>query len=202
MSRIRLRVVACTSLSLLACAAGWAQQPPAKPDAPSAKAGVAATVGGEAITIQELDAVALKTNMKLAQSMYDARRAALDQVLMERLLGPEAATKKITVDQLIKEKIAEKAKPTTDAEVETFYNSNKARMGTQTLEQASAQIKTQLSSQKEGEARNSLLAQLKEKADVKINIEPPRADVITAANDPVKGPKNAKVTIHEFSDFQ
>jgi hypothetical protein len=201
MSRIKLRVLAWTSLSVLACAHAWAQTP-AKSDAPSAKEGVAAYVGSEPVTIQELDAMALKTNMKLAQSLYDARRAALDQIVMERILGPEAATRKITVDQLIRERIAENAKPVTDADVEAYYNANKARMGGQTLEQTSARIRTQLTSQGENEARGNLLTQLKEKAGVRITLDPPRADVVVAANDPVQGPKDAKITIVEYSDFQ
>ncbi|MEK7757914.1 MAG: hypothetical protein AAB385_11950 [Planctomycetota bacterium] len=201
MSRIKLRVVACAALSTLGGAAAWAQTP-AKPDAPKAEPGVAATIGGKPVTIQELDAKALKTDMKLAQSLYDARRAALDQVLMERLLGEDAAAQKITVDELILKRIAEKVKPVTDEDVEAFYKTNSARMGGKTLEQISPQIRKQLTSQQESEARSSLLTQLKEKAEVKIALDPPRADVVLAANDPVKGPKDAKVTIVEFSEFQ
>src|SRR3989304_6073960 len=87
MSKIKLRIVACAALGVFGGPAAWAQTPP-KPDAPKAEPGGAATIGGKPVTIQELDAKALKTDMKLAQSLYDARRAALDQVLMERLLGP------------------------------------------------------------------------------------------------------------------
>jgi len=181
--------------------AAWSQTP-AKPDAPKAEPGVAATIGGKPVTIQELDAKALKKDMKLAQSLYDARRAALDQVLMERLLGEEAATQKITVDELIKKKVAEKAKPVTDADVEAYYKANSARMGGKTMEQVSEQIKKQLTSQQDNEARSNLLTQLREKADVKIALDPPRADVVIAANDPFKGPKDAKVTIVEYSEFQ
>ncbi len=201
MSRIKLHVLACAALSALGGAAAWAQTPP-KPDAPKAEPGVAATIGGKPVTIQELDAKALKTDMKLAQSLYDARRAALDQVLMERVLGPDAAAKSITVDEYIRQQVAEKTKPVTDAEVEAYFQANSARMGGRTLEQVSAQIRNQLTTQKQNEARNNLLAELKGKADVKVSLDPPRADVIIAANDPVKGPKDAKVTIVEFSEFQ
>jgi hypothetical protein len=179
----------------------WAQAP-AKPDAPKADPGVAATIGGKPVTIQELDAKAMKTDMKLAQSLYDARRAALDQVLMERLLGEDAAAQKITVDELILKRIAEKVQPVTDADVEAFYKTNSARMGGKTLEQVSPQIRQQLTSQKQNEARSNLLTQLKEKAEVKIALDPPRAVVVLADNDPTKGPKDAKVTIVEFSEFQ
>jgi nitrogenase subunit NifH len=201
MSRIKLRVVTYAALSALGGAAVWAQAP-AKPDAPKPDPGVGAYIGGKPVTLQELDAKALKTDMKLAQSLYDARRAALDQVLMERLLGDDAAAQKITVDELIRKRVAEKSKPVTDADVETYYKANSARMGGKTLEQVSAQIRPFLANQQETDAKNNLLAELKTKAEVKIVLDAPRADVIIAANDPVLGPKDAKVTIVEFSDFQ
>jgi len=201
MSRIGRWVVACAGFSLCAGAAAWAQAP-AKPETPKADPGVAATIGGKPVTIQELDAKAMKTDMKLAQTLYDARRAALDQVLMERLLAEDATAQKITVDELIKKRVAEKAKPVTDADVEAYFKANSARMGGKTLEQISPQIRPFLVTQQETEAKNNLLAELKTKADVKVILDPPRADVIIAANDPVKGPKDAKVTIVEYSEFQ
>jgi hypothetical protein len=201
MLRIRLRPFACAGFSVLVCAAAWAE-PPAKSEEPKAKAGVAAFIGGEAITLQELDAKALKTNMKLAQSLYDARKAALDQVIIERILAPEAATKGITVDQLLSNRLAEKAKPVTGEEVEAYYKANSARMGGKPMEQMAEQIQSFLTSQQQKEARDSLLAQLKEKAEVKITLDAPRVEVPIAANDPAKGPKDAKVTVVVFSDFQ
>lgn len=201
MSEIRLRPFACAGFSVLVCAAAWAE-PPAKPEEVKAKAGVAAYVGGEAIKIEELDAKVLKTNMKLAQSLYDARKAALDQVIIERILAPEAAAKGITVDQLLSNRLAEKTKPVTGAEVEAYYKANSARMGGKPLEQIAEQIQSFLTSQQQKEARDGLLAQLKEKAEVRITLDPPRAVVVVAANDPIQGPPTAKVTIVEFSDFQ
>ncbi|MDO8632265.1 MAG: hypothetical protein Q7R41_17420 [Phycisphaerales bacterium] len=182
-------------------AAAWAE-PPAKSEEPKAKAGVAAYIGGEAITLQDLDAIALKTNMKLAQSLYDARRAAIDQVIMERLLASEAAAQKITVEQLISKRIAEKIQPVTGADVETYYKANSARMGGKTIEQVSEQIQSFLTTQKEKVARDNLLGELKQKVEVKITLDAPRVEVPIAANDPAKGPKDAKVKVVVFSDFQ
>ena len=174
----------------------------AKSDAPAAKPGVAAYVAGEPILTQDLDAKILKKDMKLAQQLYDARKAMIDQMVIEKVLGPEAAKKGVTVDQLVKEQSAAKSSPVTDADVETYYNNNKAKMGGKTFEQISAQIKNYLVSQKEGVGREAVLAEVKAKADVKLVLDVPRAEIALAANDPVKGPKDAKVTIIEFSDFQ
>ncbi len=193
MLRRKFWAIAGAGLGVIACTTAWAEPP---------KPGVAAVVGGETITTAELDARALKTNMKLAQSLYDARKQALDQLIMEKLLGPEAKAKSVAVDKLLQDKIAEKVKPVTDGDIESYYKGNSARMGGKTLEQVSAQIKSFLVTQGETLARDGILAQLKEKADVKVTLDPPRMEVAVAANDPVKGPKDAKVTIVEFSEFQ
>jgi protein-disulfide isomerase len=164
--------------------------------------GVAAVVGGETITLSELDARALKSNMKLAQSLYDARRKVLDDLLMERLLAAEAKTKGVTAEELLKSRIEAKATPVTDADAKAYYDANVARMRGRTLEQVASQITLMLRNQRGDAARAAVLAELMKDASVKIVLDAPRADVVIAANDPMKGSKDAKVTIVEFSDFQ
>ncbi|MBI4718028.1 MAG: hypothetical protein HY763_09510 [Planctomycetes bacterium] len=197
----RIRPLACLAAGLL-LAGGARAQSAGKPDAAASKTEVAAHIGGEAVLLTDVDAKVLKTNMRLAQMLYDARRSALDQMVLERVLGPEAAAKGISLDEMIRQRVSEKAKPVEDADVEAFYKTNAARMGGKTLEQVAGQIRSQLVNQNENAARSNLIAELKQKAGVKIVLDAPRADVTVAANDPVMGPADAKVTIVEFSDFQ
>lgn len=171
-------------------------------DAKPAKDEIAAYVGDAAVTTAELDAKILKTNMKLAQSLYDARRAAVDDVIIDRALGAEAKTKGVAVDQLLKEKIAAKTTPVTDAEVQAYFEANKGKMGGKTMEQVGGQIKQMLAGQKETAARTAILNELKNASKVRIVLDAPRVEFKLAANDPVKGPATAKVTIVEFSEFQ
>lgn len=198
MAQTRFRLLALTAACSVVSAAAWGQEP-AKADA---KAGVAAIVNGEPITNAEVDAIALGKNMQLAQQVYDARKQALDQVIMQRLLGAEAKTQGITVDALVEKKLAEKMTPVTDDDVKSFYETNKGRMGGQTVEQVGEQIRNYLKSQRETEARKALLDELKANQKIQITLDAPRAEVKVAANDPVKGPADAKVTIVEFSEFQ
>lgn len=172
----------------------------AKKDAKASN--VAAYLGDAPITIEELDAKVLKTNMKLAQDLYNARRAAVDEVILDRALAGDAKAKGVTVDQLLKEKIASKASPVTDADVSAYFESNKGRMGGKTLEQVSGQIKNYLVSQKETEAKNIVLNEIKNASKVRITLDAPRADFTVAANEPMKGSPNAKVTILEYSEYQ
>jgi hypothetical protein len=121
---------------------------------------------------------------------------------MERLLADEAAAKGVSLDAHISARIAEKATPVTDAEIESFYNARRSQMRGQSLQDMSGRIRQYLASQRTSEARQTLLDELKKGADVRITLDPPRAEVVISANDPVKGPPTAKVTIAEYVDFQ
>jgi len=199
MVRIKFGVGRCVAVgTLLVAVAGVDADGPSKSQGPE----VAARVGSAVITVQEVDAEFLSKNMKLAQQMYDARLKALEGLIMQRALRDEADADNISVDALIERKTAALAKPVTDADIQAYYDKNKRRMRGKPLEQASGQIRPFLAKQKKAAARRSLLAQVKEKVNIKIMLEVPRADVAIAANDPYKGPADAKVTIVEFSDFQ
>lgn len=191
----------CAALSTLVSAAAWAQSE-GKPGTPKTEAGVAAHIDGKVVTMADLDAKALGTNMKLAQSLYDARRAALDQIIMERLLAKEAAAEGLTLDVFINKRLAEKAKPVTDEEIESFYNANKARMRGKPLEEMSGRIRGHLATQRASGAQQSLLDELKKTSDIRITLEPPRVEMVISDNDPARGPATAKVTIAEYVDFQ
>jgi hypothetical protein len=192
--------ILCVTAAALLAGHAWAE-PEDKPKTPEAEPGVAAYIGDGTITIADLDARALRTNMTLAQSLFEARQAALDEIIMERLLTAEAASLGVAVDALIAQRISEKSEPVTDAHVEAFFNANRARMQGG-LDAMKERIRQYLQSQRTTEARQDVLNELKKRSDVRIALEPPRVDVVVAANDPVQGPAGAKVTIVEYVDFQ
>lgn len=195
MFRIGYWTIPGLALTLFACASAWSAPPVGQND-------VAAHINGKPVTIGELDAQVLKTNRKLFQQLYDARRAALDTVLIERLLAPEAAKSGKTAVALFNERITARLEAVTDKEIEAYYKQNRGQMRASKLAVASPKIRTYLVGQKRTEARNSVLADLKRAGDVKIVMGPPRSPMVVADNDPTKGPATAKVTILEFSDFQ
>lgn len=201
MLRFNSRALFCLALSILAGAEAHAK-PEDGSAAQKAAPGVAAFIGEQPISLADVDAKALGTNMKLAQSLYEARQQALHEIIMERLLKKESTTQGITLEELIQKRVAEKIQPVTDADVEAFYNANRARMRGQTLEAMSARIRQYLGSQRTTEARQNLLDELKKASNVRIALEPPRVEITIAANDPVQGPADAKVTIVEYADFQ
>lgn len=164
--------------------------------------GVVAKIGDRAITLEELDKKALAANFKIFSDLYATRRDALEGLIGDILMEQQAKAKGITKDELVKQEITAKIQPVTDADVKAWFDQNQQRMGGKTLDQVAAQIKPYLERQREAEARDTYVGTLKKSAAVQVMLEPPRQDVRVAADDPVKGPASAAVTIVEFSDFQ
>ena len=197
----RLRAVASLALCLCVTIAGCSANN-AETEAPTEAGNVVARIGDETITLDELDAQLQKTNPKAYQEIFDARRAALDQLISERLLTAEAESRGISRVQL-QQDLASGLPAVTDAEIAGFYNQNKARMGNRTLEQMSDQVRTFIVRSKQEQAMTNLLNDLRQKSGVKVLMEAPRMDVKVAANDPVQGgPEGAPILLVEFSDFQ
>jgi|SoiMethySBSTD1v2_1073268.scaffolds.fasta_scaffold03480_14 protein-disulfide isomerase len=197
-------VVLCCAATVFACGAATGETGKAadKGASPAASTGVAAKVGDKSITIAELDSKAAANLMKVRQQEYEVRQQALDGMINDELLEREAKAKGVTKEKLIETEVAAKAPQPSQAEVDAYYEANKARMGTQTKEQISPQISAMLKQQKMASVQGDYLKGLRQKYGVKVMIEPPRVQV-GVDDDPAKGGgSSAPVTIVEFSDFQ
>jgi len=204
------------ALTLLACLAalqlGCQPQTGGSAPAPGAGSGsaapagtegarVVARIGDDEITEAALDAW-IKDELYERESaggspakVYELRRRMLDQLLMERVLGAEAARRGLSEDQLIDAEVAAMGE-ITEEEVAAFYQERIDQMGGQSLEQIAPRIRDYLKHVRSQDAANALF----DAAGVAVLLEQPRVEV--AADGPAKGPDDARVTIVEFSDFQ
>ena len=133
---------------------------------------------------------------KAAGEVYEANARAIEELISQRILSQAAAKASQTPDEYLKAQ-SDALGPVTDAEVKAFFEENKSRLPADaTLETLGPRIKAHLEAQRPETVR----ANLREKAEVAVLIQPPRADV--AATGPSKGPENAPVTVIEFSDYQ
>lgn len=130
------------------------------------------------------------------QNKHQLLEGQLEQLIQDRLLEAEAAAKGVTKEQLLANL---QAPAITDAEVDAFYEQNKAQIP-RPKEQVAEQIKQYLAQRGQFEAREKLFTELEGKYKVEMKLEPMRTEV--AATGPAKGPANAPVTIVEFSDFE
>ncbi len=171
---------------------------------------VVAKYGDQSITAGEVrkksatDFEQLELRLKQCESEYvkgkhDMMDAQVRKIVQDALVEKEAAAKNMTKEAFLASAVV--VTDATDAEIDAFYEENKARIppGT-TKEQIAPQIKSYLAQQRQGEAKEKFTTELETKYGVRYTIEPMRVEV--AADGPSKGPKNAPVTIVEFSDFQ
>jgi protein-disulfide isomerase len=161
---------------------------------------VLAVVNGKAITEADVRASAADQLKALErdhqQKVHGLIEGSLEQMVQDRLVEAEAAARGTTREALLAEL---KAAPVTDADVDAFYEQNKAQIQ-RPKEQIATQIKAYLEQQGQQKARQEFFQGLESKYKVEKKLEPIRIEV--AAVGPSKGPANAPVTIVEFSDFQ
>ncbi|HKQ98671.1 MAG TPA: thioredoxin domain-containing protein [Candidatus Polarisedimenticolia bacterium] len=196
-----LSLTAVAAICACTAATGDASKEAGKAAAAPSGGMVAAKVGDKSITLQEIDERAAANLMKVRQQEYEVRQQMLDTLINEELLNKEAKAKGVSADELKKTEIYSKAPDATPAEVDSYYEQNKARLNGQTKEALAPQIAAMLKSTKTAGVEGDYYKALRAKYNVKVMLEPPRVTV-AADDDPARGPASAPVTIVEFSDFQ
>ena len=168
---------------------------------------VAATVGSTSITLEQLDEKALEQpagsfgSLKLSQAIYEARRAAADELIGNLLLDQEAKRLGVDKAKLVQQEIASKVTPVAEADVAAWYRGNTQRVQGATIDQVRAPITQLLQQERSQAARDTYLDTLKAKTPVRVMLEPPR-QAVSAGKSPAKGGANAAVEVIEFADFQ
>jgi protein-disulfide isomerase len=202
-----------TALAALALACGSARSPQGgtKTGAPAAATDPKATVAkyeGGTITSGELDELVKKDLQKLdnehQQRRYELRKAGLDALIAKRLVDSKAKAAGVTPEQLVQREVSDQLPQPTEEEMKGLYDQAKAQgQPLPPYEQVKPDIERYLQSQRGQGAMRAYYDKLRADAKVEVLLppyQPPR--VAVAAEGPSKGPKDAKVTIVEFSDFE
>jgi len=188
---------------LTACSQTSAQQ--AKRPAP---ADTVATVGGTPITLAEVDDKALEQPVsnfggaKLSQALYEARRAALDELVAAKLIDAAAKAQGVERAALIEKEITAKVQAVSDADVAAWYQANQGRLQGAPLDQVRQPIRAFLTQERMQGVRAQYIDTLKAKTTVTVMLDPPRQKVEMVASSPSRGPASAPVEVVDFSDFQ
>jgi protein-disulfide isomerase len=167
-----------------------------------AKAAPVAEVNGKTFTMAELEATIAPQLARLDQQRQQLLEQSLERFIEQKLMEAEAAARGIDVLALQQAEIQSKIGEVTDAEVNTWFAENRARVGDRPLEQIAPQIKQFLSQQRGQEAKDTFIKGLKTKYKTRVLMDVARV-AVAEDNSPAKGgPAGAPVTIIEFSDFQ
>ena len=87
-----------------------------------------AVVNGVTISVRDIEKATGESVRNLQRQVVEARNRELDLIINTRLLDAEAKKRGITTAKLLELEVVAKVKPPTQAEVETFYNQNRARI--------------------------------------------------------------------------
>jgi protein-disulfide isomerase len=199
-SRLRSSVFAlgALSLSLLGAAAcNRGATKPASSVTATDSSMVVALIGSQPITLADLDHAA-------GRKLFEVREQALDQLITTKVLEEVAKKSGQSEQDYLRKQVEAKVPEVSVDEAKQFFEANKAQLGgglgDKPFEEVKDIIVKGLTGQKRQGAVASVLEDLKQKAGVKVLLRAPKVQV--AADGPSKGPKDAKVTIVEFSDFQ
>jgi protein-disulfide isomerase len=163
---------------------------------------VVAEVNGVAITRAELDEEAAAQLARLRQEEYQIRSRVLEFLIAERLVEAEARKRGVSTEELLSQEVERSLpKPSAD-QLANIYERNQARFAGQTREQAYARIAELLQERSVAEARQGFERTLRDQAEVTVHLDPPRVALDIPDDALGTGPKNAPVTIVEFTDYQ
>ena len=160
-----------------------------------------ATVGSKTITRAELDKAVAARLSEIEQQKYDALKEGLDGLVAQALIDQEAAARKITPEDLVKQEIQSKVTPPSEAEIQQVYEENKQALGGATLESVKDRIIEFLAAQKLEQRRVEYIGELKKKYKTTVALKPPKIEVGKGSR-PALGKKDAAVTIVMFSDYE
>jgi len=165
------------------------------------KTSLVAEIDGKPVTMADLEEMLAPQLTQLDRQRQQLLEQGLERLVQQKLIEAEATARGITPDALVEAEVTSKIADVSDAEVSSWYEANKARVGNRPLEQLAPQIKNFLAQQRQAGILEGFVGGLRSKYKTRILMDVARVDV-AEANSPAKGPATAPVTIIEFSDFE
>ncbi len=159
-----------------------------------------ATLNGADIMDEELRKAAGPKIIQAEADLYDARKEAADQIIENRLLTAAAEKVGISQEDYVKKNVFEKV-TIEDKDIKDYYDKNQAQMQGRKFEDIQANLKVYLLREKQQKLYGDVVAGLKKNAKIAYHIKAPKIPVEEGDN-PSIGPKDAPVTIVEFTDYE
>jgi protein-disulfide isomerase len=182
-----------------------AQTPSTGGSPTSGKTEPAARVGNDVITVEQLEHALSGQLAELERQRQELLHQKLGELIAELVVAQEAAKQGVSVEQLFATHADGSAAEVTDAEVTSFIIQNRAGIPAGMDErEVKAKVRNYLRVQNVGKARQAYAKTLRDRTTVSVLLkEPPIIRVAVSADKGIaRGPRDARVTIVEFTDFQ
>ncbi len=189
------RVIACSLMAITLPAfssAVWAQT----------QQTIVAIVNDRSITQGEVDSSIGSQLLPLEQQLYALRKAALENLLVRAVLEDEAKKRGISLPALRRELTTGEVE-VLPRQVEDLYLENASAFAAMSPDEARERLRLDLEAQAHMRNYRNAISVLKSNARIEIRLPEPALPSLAVSDDgPVLGPRQATVTIVEFSDFQ
>jgi protein-disulfide isomerase len=163
---------------------------------------VVATVNGVPITQKQVDDSIAARIYPLQQQLYAVRKAALENLVVSRLLETEALARGVSVDEL-RRQLTQGEINVTRAQVEEAFAQNQSFFASMSADEARERLRLDLENQARMKHYRAGLERLRNKWSVTVDLaEPALAHVLADGGSPSRGAAKPALTIVEFSDFE
>ncbi len=163
---------------------------------------VLASVDGVSITQKQVDESIAARIYPLQQQLYAIRKAALENLIVSRLLEVEAKARGMPVEEL-RRQLTQGEIAVTRAQVEEAYAQNASFFASMSPDEARERLRLDLENQARMKHYRAGIEALRKKWSVTVNLaEPLFATALDDGASPARGAPKAAVTIVEFSDFE
>lgn len=159
-----------------------------------------AVVDGQSIYDEDLTPSVQGQLMPLRNQEYEIKKKALENLIEQKLLEKAAKDKNLTTEKLLAQEVDAKVPEPSDSEVEAYYLAQKDRLN-RPLTEVKAQLRQSLKQAKAQQLRQDYIKSLRTGSTVSVLLTPPKIQV---GFDPkrLRGNPKAPVMIVEFSDYQ
>ena len=162
---------------------------------------IVASVDGVPITQKQVDDSIATRIYPLQQQLYAIRKAALDNLIVSRLLEAEALARGVSVEEL-RRQLTQGAISVTRAQVEEAFAQNASFFASMSPDEARERLRLDLENQARMKHYRTGLEQLRKKWTITVSLAEPAFGLDEGAS-PVRGAASKPaVTIVEFSDFE
>jgi predicted DsbA family dithiol-disulfide isomerase len=162
---------------------------------------IVASVNGVPITQKQVDDSIATRIYPLQQQLYAIRKAALDNLVVSRLLEAQALARGVSVEEL-RRQLTAGAINVTRAQVEEAFAQNASFFASMSPDEARERLRLDLENQARMKYYRAGLEQLRKKWTITVSLVEP-AFGLDVGESPVRGAASKPaVTIVEFSDFE
>ncbi len=159
---------------------------------------VVVVIDGVKLTQADLEQKYSANLFQARNAYYEAERKVLDQYVDEIILENAAKKENVTVEELLKRHSTVDAPEFSDDALRVYYEGLDTQ---EPFDTAKDKIKEFIRQKRMAKAKAAFLQSIKAAAKVEVQLTAPRGQV-SLKGVPVRGPKDAPVTVIEFADFE